>query len=127
MTIDEVRDELERLYLEWFERVGGDPGDFFDRVLSDDWVYIDYNGAVRGKPGYADYIKPVPPARAPRRPRELQVRTFGDLAIVHGAYEVPGGGTDPDRTLRFTAVWIDRDSMWRCLAHHTSAVGDPVS
>ncbi|MGH8927622.1 MAG: hypothetical protein ACRDWH_04690, partial [Acidimicrobiia bacterium] len=48
--------EFERLYREWFSRVGPNPGDFFERALSDDWVYIDFHGVRRGKADYVPYI-----------------------------------------------------------------------
>jgi ketosteroid isomerase-like protein len=119
-SADEALREFERLYLEWFARVGREPGDFFERVLSDDWVYIDYRGEVRGKAEYGPYIAPVPPERAPAHPQDLKVRLFGDVAVVHGSYKAPGGGVDIDRTLLFTAVWIHRAGGWQALAHHTS-------
>ena len=120
----ETQEDFERLYLDWFSRVGHDPGDFFDRVLSDDWVYIDYRGEVRGKAEYGSYVAVVPPERAPAHPKDLNVRLFGDVAVVHGSYQAPGGGADVDRTLRFTAVWIHRSGDWQALAHHTSAVDE---
>ncbi|MEX0863921.1 MAG: nuclear transport factor 2 family protein [Acidimicrobiia bacterium] len=123
--MSETRDlvaEFERIYDEWFDRVGGDPGDFFETTLSEDWVYIDFNGIVRYKPDYEHYIAPVPRDRAPAAPRDLRVRTFGEIAIVDGSYLAPGGGQGLDRELMFTAVWIKRDARWRALAHHTSAV-----
>lgn len=123
-STDETREDFERLYLDWFARVGSDPGDFFERVLADDWVYIDYRGEVRGKTEYGPYVAVVPPERAPASPRDLNVRMFGNLAVVHGSYLAPGGGIDVDRTLRFTAVWIHRAGGWQALAHHTSAVED---
>jgi hypothetical protein len=113
---------FEATYVEWFRRVGGDPGDFFERALSDDWVYIDFNGVVRYKPDYEPYIAPVPRERAPTQPKDLRVRTYGPIAIVDGRYDVPGGAEADDLQLMFTAVWIDRDGAWRALAHHTSAV-----
>lgn len=121
-SADETREEFEQLYLDWFARVGRDPGDFFERVLSDDWVYIDYHGEVRAKADYGPYVTAVPLGRAPAHPQDLKVRLFGNVAVVHGSYNAPGGGADLDRTLRFTAVWIHRAGRWQALAHHTSAV-----
>lgn len=121
-STDESREDFERLYLDWFSRVGRDPGDFFERVLSDDWVYVDYHGEVRGKAEYGPYVASVPLDRAPNHPKDLNVRLFGNVAVVHGSYRAPGGGADVDRTLRFTAVWIHRAGRWRALAHHTSVL-----
>lgn len=122
MTNAELEAELGRIYLDWFARIGTDPGDFFERVLADDWVYTDYLGVVRYKPDYEPYIRHVPRDRAPAPPRGLRARRFGNVAIVDGSYLAPGGPTDSDQLLRFTAVWAQRDGQWQALAHHTSAV-----
>ena len=125
-SLDLARDELLALYEEWFARVGPEPGDFFRRVLADDWVYIDYLGVARGKADYEPYIAGVPPGAGPRAPRDLDVRLVGDVAIVHGSYTIPGAAGSTGTTLRFTAVWLDRDGSWLALAHHTSAVAGPA-
>jgi hypothetical protein len=122
--IQVARSELEALYDEWFARVGPEPGDFFGRVLSDDWVYIDYLGVTRSKADYEPYIAGVPAGAGPKAPRDLDVRLVGDVALVHGSYTIPGSGGSAGTTLRFTAVWLDRDGEWIALAHHTSAVSD---
>lgn len=121
-SVEAVTRELLALYEEWFARVGPEPGDFFDEVLADDWVYIDFDGIVRGKADYEPYIAGVPPGAGPASPRDLHVRLVGDVAIVHGAYAIPGREGAGDTTLHFTAVWRDRDGRWEALAHHTSAV-----
>jgi len=117
----DLESEFESIYNEWFDRVGGDAGDFFKLRLSDDWVYIDYNGVVRYKPDYEPLIAPIPQGAAPSAPTDLRVRTFGEIAIVDGSYLIPGEtNASPKRRLRFTAVWIDRNGEWQALAHHTS-------
>jgi hypothetical protein len=121
-SVDVARGELLALYEEWFARVGPDPGDFFRRVLADDWVYIDYLGITRGKADYEPYVAGVPPGAGPRAPRDLAVRLVGDVAIVHGSYTIPGVEGASGTTLRFTAVWLHRAGSWLALAHHTSAV-----
>jgi ketosteroid isomerase-like protein len=125
-TVGSATRQLQALYEEWFARVGPSPGDFFDRVLSDDWVYIDYRGVTRGKADYVPYIAGVTPETAPRSPQDLHVRLVGPLAIVHGSYTILGG-TEHALTLRFTAVWKEDGDSWRALAHHTSAVMEPPS
>jgi hypothetical protein len=122
-SVELARRELLGLYEEWFARVGPEPGDFFQRVLDPDWVYIDYNGVQRGKSDYEPYIASVPPGTGPRSPGDLHVRLYRDVAVVDGSYEITsddGGGT----VIRFTAVWLHRDTGWLALAHHTSAVAE---
>jgi hypothetical protein len=125
-SVDEVRKKLHDLYAQWFASIPDDRNGFFDRVLSDDWFYTNFFGEVRGKTEYKEYIKAVDPTRGPRGVSDLNVRIFGDLVLVHGRYEVPGGNGDPDRDVRFTAVWIERPSGWQSLAHHATLVTPPA-
>jgi hypothetical protein len=122
-AVEVAREELRALYAEWFARVGPSPGDFFGRVLSPDWVYIDYLGVRRGKADYEPYVAGVPPGAGPREVRDLNVRLFGDMAVVDGSYAIPGPASGgPETVLLFTAIWQRRDGAWVALAHHTSAV-----
>jgi hypothetical protein len=120
---ERARVELLELYREWFARVGPEPGDFFQRVLAPDWVYIDYRGVERGKSDYEPYIAGVPPGAGPRSPTDLRVRLYGEVAVVDGRYAIKDSA-GAETVLRFTAVWLRREGGWVALAHHTSAVTD---
>ena len=119
-TIREVREELLFLYQDWFKEIPPD-GDskFLKEILSDDWVYINYLGEVRGKDEYLDYIKPVPLSAQPDDVTDLRVRIFSDVVVVHGRYFAPGVGEDGS-TLLFTGAWINREGAWECLTHHST-------
>lgn len=117
-----IREDLMELYWRWFADVPPSAGrsEVLDKILADDWVYINYDAEERGKDEYLEYIKEVPPGSGPDRPDELQVRPFGDLVIVHGVYHAPGleEGTD----LRFSGAWRRTEEGWRCLMHHSTRV-----
>jgi ketosteroid isomerase-like protein len=125
-SAEEVRNALQALYAQWFAAIPHDKEGLFDRILSDDWHYTNFVGEVRGKSEYKEYIKAVDPARGPRDLSELQVRIFGDVVVVHGRYVVPGGDSEADRDVRFTAVWIERPAGWQSLAHHATLVTLPA-
>jgi hypothetical protein len=119
-TVDQVREELLSLYRDWFKEVPPDgESDFLKKILSEDWVYINYLGEVRGKAEYLEYIKPVPLSDRPKDVTDLKVRIYGDLVLVHGRYLAPGVGKDGS-ILLFTGVWINREGAWQDLAHHTT-------
>ncbi len=119
-SADQVRKELLTLYQEWFTQIppNGDCA-FLKKVLSEDWVYINYLGEVRGKAEYLEYIKPVPLSDRPKDVSDLKVRIFGDIVVVHGRYFAPGVGKGGE-VLLFTGVWINREGTWHDLAHHTT-------
>lgn len=115
------------LYEQWFAALPARDREFFQRVISDDWVYTDIFGEVKGKQAYLRLLDLIPTDATPNRMRELTVRRFGELALVHGRYEVDAvllDGTDTSSSTRFTAVWIDRgDGSWQSLAHHATSIG----
>ena len=121
----ELAGTIRGLYESWFAALPRRDRAFFDRVISDDWVYTDIFGTVKGKADYFALLELIPQDAPPNRMRELAVRRFGDLAIVHGHYEVATvlrDGTDTSSSTRFTAVWIDRGREWQSLAHHATSI-----
>jgi len=57
---------------------------------------------------------------------DLRVQVYGDAAVVTGRLFTTGivaGGTSQNRS-RFTDVFVKRDGRWRCVATHTTAVGE---
>ena len=55
---------------------------------------------------------------------DLQVRTFGDFAIVTGCTQARGehAGQAYDLTLRFTDAFVRRDGDWQAVASHAAWV-----
>jgi ketosteroid isomerase-like protein len=127
VTVDvELAERFRGLYDEWFAALPTRDAPVFERLISDDWVYTDIFGRVRGKQDYLRLLELIPADAPPNRMRELAARRFGDLAIVHGHYEVETvllDGTDASSSTRFTAVWVDRGGgRWQSLAHHATSI-----
>jgi len=111
---------LTALYEGWFAAIGADGVGDLGRVLAEEWVYTNYDGLVRDKAEYLDWVDSVTESAAFVGPYDLRVTRYGDLALVLGGYRVDHqGGGDPLR-LRFTGLWIDRDGRWQCLTHHNT-------
>jgi ketosteroid isomerase-like protein len=117
-------DELRKVYGDWFAALPAHDAAFFERTLTDDWIYTDIFGTVRTKQEYLEYLSEIPPD-ATLVMIELSARPVAGVVIVHGLYEVRAvhaGGRDVSSSTRFTSVWIDRDGHWRCLTHHGTAI-----
>jgi ketosteroid isomerase-like protein len=56
---------------------------------------------------------------------EIDVRPFGDMAVVHGVtnYTKPDGVRG---STRYTDVWLLRDGRWQAIAAHLTRVGGPA-
>ena len=84
--------------------------------------------AWEGPDGFAAHL--IDPSDHFHRMYELRVRLFGDVAIVHGHYEVGGkltDGRDLSADTRFTANWIRREGGWQCLMHHATRIDPGVA
>ena len=79
MTAEPLRQDLLRLYEEWFTALGQEDPSFFERTLSDDWHYTDVRGTNRGKQEYLTYIAPLRSDVPVNRVVDLVVRPFGDV------------------------------------------------
>jgi ketosteroid isomerase-like protein len=125
MTAESLRQDLLRLYEQWFTALGQEDPSFFERTLSDDWHYTDVRGRNRGKQEYLEYIAPLRSDVPVNRIVEMVVRPFGELVLVHGDYVVGEAFAPPEgSTTRFTAVWRRENGTWRALAHHATVVRD---
>lgn len=57
---------------------------------------------------------------------DLRVQVYGDVAVVTGRLFMTGvvAGAPSQNLSRFTDVFVKRDGRWRCVATHTTAVGE---
>jgi ketosteroid isomerase-like protein len=57
---------------------------------------------------------------------ELEVRIYGDTAVVIGLNQTDGSwdGEDFNTRDRFTDVFIKKDGAWKCVASHSSTMSD---
>jgi ketosteroid isomerase-like protein len=57
---------------------------------------------------------------------DLRVQVYGDVAVVTGRLFTEGfvAGAPSQNLSRFTDVFVNRDGRWRCVATHTTAIGE---
>jgi ketosteroid isomerase-like protein len=55
---------------------------------------------------------------------DVQVRTYGDVAIAHCLYRQQGSawGKDWSGLFRITDVWIWRDNRWQAVTRHSTQI-----
>jgi ketosteroid isomerase-like protein len=95
-----------------------------DRVIADDWVCIDGSGTVIGKKDLLDRVGSSPNPLDSHKFDEIQLRLFGDTAIVTG--RLSGAGTDEtgafEFSQRYTRVYLKRDGVWQAVATQVTPV-----
>jgi uncharacterized protein (TIGR02246 family) len=87
----------------------------FMTLLAPDVTFIGTSGSLRDR---ANYMASRGSSWIPRAEtfefRELEVRSFGSVAIVTGRGETTGQGVAAQ--IRFTDVWAERRGVWQLVA-----------
>jgi ketosteroid isomerase-like protein len=118
----DLADHLTQLYEQWFAAIVTEGVGDLGELLAEEWTYTNYDGMVRGKAEYLEWVATQGPGARFVGPYDVSITRPGDLALVLGEYRVedlPDGSTLP---LRFTGLWELRDGRWQCLTHHNSEI-----
>ncbi|HSK71345.1 MAG TPA: nuclear transport factor 2 family protein [Pyrinomonadaceae bacterium] len=114
-VIELLRGIEERLAAAWVE---GDRS-FIEQILADDWSVTDLTGRVLTK---AEVLEEAFGSKDRQvismRIDDINVRLFGDWAIVTGRTQAAGEyqGEVAEVTLRFTDVFVNRNGRWQVVA-----------
>jgi hypothetical protein len=98
--------------------------EWFERNLSDDYVFISPSGTRRTKTDVIRELATTGMKMEPYDPREVQVRIYGDAAVVTGRMlqRFTLGGIRYANDLRYTDVYVKRKGKWWMVSGHTSNV-----
>ena len=113
-AITELTRIEEQLAAAW---VAGDRA-FIESVLSEDWSVIDPTGRILTKAQVLKEAFTGERTVTEGKIDEVNVRDFGDWAIVTGRTRMSGSyqGEEMTVVLRFTDVFVRTDGQWKCLA-----------
>jgi ketosteroid isomerase-like protein len=87
---------------------------WYGAALADDFVYVGPDGAVLDKPRFLAMIA-AGSGQATYRLDDVQVRTWGDVALVRGvgAWTTHAG---VDGTSHYTDLYVRQGGGWRCVS-----------
>lgn len=119
---DDLVRHLTRCYRDWFDAIGAAGTGPLDSMLADDWMYTNYDGLVRDKAEYLDWVAGFTEPADFVGPYNVAVRRHSGVVLVFGGYRVLHPPNDDVLELRFTGVWWWRDDRWQCLMHHNTEV-----
>jgi ketosteroid isomerase-like protein len=111
----------ERLGRAWVE---GDRS-FIEQILADDWSVTDLTGRVLKKAEVlAETFGSKDRKVVSMQIDEINVRSFGDWAIVTGRTQAAGEyrGEAAEATLRFTDVFVYRNGNWQVVASQATLI-----
>ena len=108
---EKVRSELEALHSQWFAAFDAGDGSSMDRMEVENLHLVFQDGTIWKKAG-PRAGKQKPTGYKPRKLTDVDVRQFGETAILTGTLSAtsPKGVPETDGT---TVVFVRRDGSWR--------------
>lgn len=97
-------------------------------ILDTEYLGLETSGSTMGKADGIEQALRVPRVETPMG--GLLTRTFGDMAIVSGLFEIHEGDRNPISKVGFlvsrTDVWIRRSSRWTLIQQHESLIAKDI-
>jgi ketosteroid isomerase-like protein len=93
-------------------------------LVSDNFVYTDYDGTVMNKAAFLKDLKDPDYRASLIANDEARVISYVNAAIVVGTYHSKGTyKRQPfEHYGRFTDTWLYQDNKWQCVASHTTLI-----
>jgi len=118
--------DLIKLENDWSQATVARDGARLSRFYADDYVFTDADGALSTKSKEIEEITSGLFHETAYKFDDLQVRFFGEVAVVTGRNTIRGTWEDTGQTMngpyRFTDVFVMRDGGWQCVASQASRV-----
>ena len=93
-------------------------------LLTDNFVYTGYTGAVMTKTQFLADLKDGSYAPTLVVNQNQKVVSYNHAAVVTGVYHTKGiyKSRPFERWGHFTDIWLFQDNLWQCVASHTSPI-----
>lgn len=87
-------------------------------MLAEELRYVHSNGQLENKPQFIETIRSGRLRYLAITVQELDVRTYGDVAVLDGLLtaDAQAGNQPVKLTLRFIDVYVNRDGRWQLVA-----------
>jgi ketosteroid isomerase-like protein len=113
-----AREELIALEEHWGEAIRDGDTDIIEQILADELVYTGADGERHTKAEELEAIRSGDLDVTEFQTIDVQVRLYGDVAVVLGEHREKGTyrGKDTTGRYRWTEVFIKRDGRWQVVA-----------
>ncbi len=115
-------DDLKALDAKITEAVKSGDAKTVGKYLADDYLVVDPLGRTHTRKSYLNYIEKDIARFEQLKESDVQVRTFGDAAVITGLLHIKGKVNDKDVTgeYRWTRVYHKKGDDWQIIVeHHT--------
>jgi len=95
-----------------------------EKMLDEDFVLTDYDGALSNKNQFLDSIKDMSIKLTQEMSEGMKLHQHGNTVVVTGATREKGtqNGKAFQHYGRFTDTWIKKDGRWLCVASHLGVI-----
>jgi ketosteroid isomerase-like protein len=119
-------DETKIVALEnlWNQMQLNHDADAMGKLLDEDFVFTDYDGAVMSKAQFLDSIRDMSYHLTVEASEDMKLHRHGDTVVITGATHEKGTykGKPFQHQGRFTDTWMKKNGQWLCIASQLSLV-----
>jgi len=112
----DVKEELINLEKDFERAVVANDAEAIGKFLADDWVIVDPNGDIIDKARFLSVIKSGVLTHELMESEDMQVRSYGDSAVVTALMRTKGKFVGQEFTTqeRATDFFVKQGGRWRC-------------
>src|SRR6266851_5240796 len=119
-----LEQQLKQMEDDWQKAIKNKEAATLKRILAEDWVGTDDKGKVLNREPYISQTTSNPDAIESTENFDMQVRVYGDTAVVTGGSREKGtrNGTAYTETYRWTDVFVKRGGHWQAVVSQWAKV-----
>src|SRR5947208_15122983 len=112
-----MEEKLLKLEDEFARAVASNDADALDGLLADDWIIGDPDGGIIGKVRFLGVIRSGALSHESMKSTDLEVRLYGNTAVVTGLTTSKGKfmGQDFTSCERATDIFVKQADRWQCV------------
>ena len=117
MQSDDTKSELLKWEKDFAEAVVSNDADAIGKFLADDWILVGPDGNIIDKARFVGVIKSGVLTHDLMESDDMQVRVYGDCAVVTGLTRTKAkfGGQEITTRERATDIFVKRAGRWQCV------------
>ena len=123
-----VEQELKKVEEEWANAYVRHDAAPLERILADEFITVGSNGQSHDKAQDIEELKSDGATYEYSTPYDLDVRVYGDMAVVIGRTKERGhydSGRQFTNEYRWTDIFVRRKGRWQCIAAQVASIPPP--